>query len=117
LHHHFGCAAKSNWGQNHSRKHRDKSGINGDFLCIKGRYAFDFIDHPDRLKQPLIRREGKLQPASWNETLSLVADRFRDVRDKDGGGAAIGVIGSTRTTNEEDYFLQKIARDLADEQY
>jgi NADH-quinone oxidoreductase subunit G len=89
---------------------RDKSGINGDFLCIKGRYAFDFIDHPDRLKQPLIRREGKLQPASWNETLSLVADRFRDVRDKDGGGAAIGVIGSTRTTNEEDYFLQKIAR-------
>jgi NADH-quinone oxidoreductase chain G len=88
---------------------RDKTGINGDFLCIKGRYAFDFIDHSDRLKQPLIRREGKLQPASWNETLSLVADRFRDVRDKH-GGTAIGVIGSTRTTNEEDYFLQKIAR-------
>jgi NADH-quinone oxidoreductase subunit G len=87
---------------------RDKTGINGDFLCIKGRYAFDFIDHSDRLKQPLIRREGKLQSASWNETLSLVADRFRDVRDKH-GGTAIGVIGSTRTTNEEDYFLQKIA--------
>jgi NADH-quinone oxidoreductase subunit G len=66
------------------REDRDKTGINGDFLCIKGRYAFDFIDHPDRLKQPLIRREGKLQPASWNETLSLVADRFRDVRDKHG---------------------------------
>lgn len=88
---------------------RDKNGINGDFLCIKGRYAFDFIDHPDRLKQPMIRREGKLQPASWEEALSLVAARFQEVRDKD-RGASIGVIGSTRTTNEEDYFLQKMAR-------
>ena len=39
---------------------RDKSGINGDFLCIKGRYAFDFAQHPERLKQPLIRKDGKL---------------------------------------------------------
>ena len=88
---------------------RDKNGINGDFLCIKGRYAFDFIEHPGRLKQPMIRREGKLQPASWEEALSLVAARFQEVRDKH-GGAAIGVIGSTRTTNEENYFLQKLAR-------
>lgn len=88
---------------------RDKNGINGDFLCIKGRYAFDFIDHPDRLKQPMVRREGKLQPASWEEALSLVASRFQEVREQY-GGAAIGVIGSTRTTNEEDYFLQKLAR-------
>ena len=88
---------------------RDKNGINGDFLCIKGRYAFDFIDHPDRLKQPMIRREGKLHPASWEEALSLVALRFQEVRDTH-GGASIGVIGSTRTTNEEDYFLQKMAR-------
>jgi NADH-quinone oxidoreductase subunit G len=88
---------------------RDKNGINGDFLCIKGRYAFDFIDHPDRLKQPMMRREGKLQPASWEEALSLVATRFQEVRDQY-GGASIGVLGSTRTTNEEDYFLQKMAR-------
>ncbi len=88
---------------------RDKNGINGDFLCIKGRYAFDFIEHPGRLKQPMIRREGKLHPASWEEALSLVAARFQEARDSN-GGASLGVIGSTRTTNEENYFLQKLAR-------
>ncbi|HYN16341.1 MAG TPA: 2Fe-2S iron-sulfur cluster-binding protein, partial [Terriglobales bacterium] len=45
---------------------RDKSGINGDFLCIKGRYAFDFVEHPDRLKQPLVRKNGTLTSASWD---------------------------------------------------
>src|ERR1700752_2437203 len=44
---------------------RDKSGINGDFLCIKGRYAFDFANHPERLTQPLIKRDGKFVTASW----------------------------------------------------
>ena len=87
---------------------RDKSGINGDFLCIKGRYAFDFVEHSDRLKQPLVRKNGTLQPASWEEALELVARRFREARD--GGGSSIGVIGSNRTTNEENYLLQKFAR-------
>lgn len=88
---------------------RDKSGINGDFLCIKGRYAFDFIAHPERLKQPLIRKDGRLVPSSWEKALSAVAGRLREVLDKS-GGEAIGVIGSTRTTNEESYLLQKVAR-------
>jgi len=89
---------------------RDKSGINGDFLCIKGRYAFDFANHEDRLTQPLIRRSnGQLSPASWEEAFELVGRRFKEIRDKD-GGHAIGVIGSTRTTNEENYLLQKFAR-------
>jgi len=88
---------------------RDKSGINGDFLCIKGRYAFDFANHEDRLTQPLIRKEGRLTPASWEEAFELIGKRFREVRDTD-GGQAIGVIGSTRTTNEEDYLLQKFSR-------
>ena len=88
---------------------RDKSGINGDFLCIKGRYAFDFADHKERLKQPLIRRNGQLTPATFEEAYELVARRFKEIRDRD-GGKAIGVIGSTRTTNEENYLLQKFAR-------
>ncbi len=92
---------------------RDKSGINGDFLCIKGRYAFDFIEHSDRLKQPLVRKNGTLQPASWEEALELAARRFREARDTD-GGASIGVIGSNRTTNEESYLLQKFARLVLD---
>jgi len=88
---------------------RDKSGINGDFLCIKGRYAFDFADHPDRLKQPLIRRDGQLTLATWEEAFELIGNKFREVLDNK-SGQAVGVVGSTRTTNEENYLLQKFAR-------
>ena len=88
---------------------RDKSGTNGDFLCIKGRYAFDFANHEDRLTQPLIRKNGKLTPATWEEAFALIGKTFAGIRDTE-GGAAIGVIGSTRTTNEEAYLLSKFAR-------
>jgi len=88
---------------------RDKSGINGDFLCVKGRYAFDFAHNPERLMQPLIRKNGKLTPASWEEAFELIGRRFREIRDQN-GGAAIGVVGSNRTTNEENYLLSKFAR-------
>ncbi len=88
---------------------RDKSGINGDFLCIKGRYAFDFADHEERLTRPLVRKNGRLTPSTWEEAFELIGRRFAEIRDKD-GGQAIGVVGSTRTTNEENYLLQKFAR-------
>ncbi|HWR13894.1 MAG TPA: NADH-quinone oxidoreductase subunit NuoG [Terriglobales bacterium] len=88
---------------------RDKAGINGDFLCIKGRYAFDFVNRKDRLTEPLIRQDGRLRPATWDEALSLVVSKFKETRDTK-GGAAIGVIGSNRLTNEESYLLQKFAR-------
>ena len=88
---------------------RDKSGTNGDFLCIKGRYGFDFANHEERLTQPLIRKNGKLTPATWEDAFELVGKKFAEVRDKD-GGAAIGVVGSNRTTNEEAYLLSKFAR-------
>jgi NADH-quinone oxidoreductase subunit G len=88
---------------------RDKSGTNGDFLCIKGRYGFDFANHEERLKQPLIRQNGRLEPATWEEAFELIGKKFGSIRDVEGGGA-IGVIGSTRTTNEENYLLSKFAR-------
>jgi len=88
---------------------RDKSGINGDFLCIKGRYAFDFANNEDRLTQPLVRKGGRLVPATWEEAFEVVGKRFKAILDRE-GGRAIGVIGSTRTTNEENYLLQKFAR-------
>ncbi|MGA7560028.1 MAG: NADH-quinone oxidoreductase subunit NuoG [Terriglobales bacterium] len=89
---------------------RDKSGINGDFLCVKGRYAFDFAHHAERLTQPLVRKNGKLTPATWEEAFELIGMRFREARDGVEGGGAIGVIGSNRTTNEENYLLSKFAR-------
>ncbi|MFQ5926196.1 MAG: NADH-quinone oxidoreductase subunit NuoG [Terriglobia bacterium] len=90
---------------------RDTSGINGDFLCLKGRYAFDFTSHPERLKQPLLRRNAKLEPASWEETLRSVASRLKEVAER-AGPDAIGFIGSNRTTNEENYLLQRFARSI-----
>jgi len=86
---------------------RDSSGINGEFLCVKGRFAYDFVGSEERLKTPLIRRNGELQPATWKEALALVAEKFREVR---GRGGKCGVIGSTRTTNEENHALQRFAR-------
>jgi NADH-quinone oxidoreductase subunit G len=88
---------------------RDKSGINGDFLCIKGRYAFDFADNDQRLKQPLIRKNGQLTPSSWQEAFELIGKRFVEICNRE-GGRAIGVIGSSKTSNEENYLLQKFAR-------
>src|SRR6202789_933665 len=89
---------------------RDKSGINGDFLCIKGRYAFDFTAREDRLTKPLIKQaDGQFKPVSWDEAIDFAAKKLREIRDTR-GGSAIGVIGSNRTTNEESYLLQKFAR-------
>jgi NADH-quinone oxidoreductase subunit G len=86
---------------------RDRSGINGEFLCIKGRYAFDFTNHPERLTSPMINDGGKLEPVSWSKAIAHVAKKFQEVKDRAG---KFGVIGSTRTTNEENYYLQKFAR-------
>jgi len=86
---------------------RDRSGINGEFLCIKGRYAFDFTHHPERLTSPMINTGGKLEPVSWSKAIAYVAKKFQEVKDRAG---KFGVIGSTRTTNEENYYLQKFAR-------
>jgi NADH-quinone oxidoreductase subunit G len=88
---------------------RDKSGINGDFLCVKGRYAFDFAHHPDRLQLPLVKREGKLVPTTWEQAFELIAKKFQDVLTSD-GPTAVGVVGSNHTSNEENYLLQKFAR-------
>jgi NADH-quinone oxidoreductase subunit G len=89
---------------------RDKSGINGDFLCAKGRFGFDFVASPERLTHPLVRNtEGKLEPATWEKALRMAAAILKEMRDSR-GGAAIGVIGSNHTTNEENYLLQKFAR-------
>jgi NADH-quinone oxidoreductase subunit G len=91
---------------------RDKSGMNGDFLCNKGRYAFDFANNEARLTQPMIRKGGKesqLTPVSWEEALAFAGNKLRELRDSR-GPQSLGVIGSNRTTNEESYLLQKFAR-------
>jgi NADH-quinone oxidoreductase subunit G len=88
---------------------RDRSGINGEFLCIKGRYGFDFTSSEERLTSPLLRVNGKLEPVSWSTALQAVAKKFKSVKD---AGGSFGVIGSTHTTNEENFYLQKFARQV-----
>ncbi|MCX6625652.1 MAG: molybdopterin-dependent oxidoreductase, partial [Acidobacteria bacterium] len=86
---------------------RDRSGINGEFLCAKGRFGFDFSGHADRLQTPLLRVNGKLEPVSWTHALKTIARKFQEVKDR---GGEFGVIGSNHTTNEENFYLQKFAR-------
>ena len=86
---------------------RDRSGINGEFLCIKGRYAGDFTNHPERLLAPMVRPGSSFEPASWAEALRLVAARFAEIRAR---GGSFGVIGSNHTTNEENEYLVRVAR-------
>ncbi len=87
---------------------RDRSGINGEFLCVKGRYAFDFNQSTERLTSPLMRVNGELKPTSWGIALATVAKRWSELR-RDGRFA---VIGSNHTSNEENYLLQKFARQV-----
>jgi len=88
---------------------RDLSGINGDFLCVKGRFGFDFTHHPERIKQPLVRKSNKLVPVSWEEAALVAAQGMKDAL-AEGGPEGVGFIGSNRTSNEENYFLQRLAR-------
>jgi NADH-quinone oxidoreductase subunit G len=91
---------------------RDKSGINGDFLCAKGRFGFDFVENPERLIRPLVRNAaGNLEPTTWEHAFLHAAAGLKEVRDAKGGDA-IAVIGSNRATNEENYLLQKFARTI-----
>jgi NADH-quinone oxidoreductase subunit G len=94
-------------GQIMRGNNRDRSGINGEFLCIKGRYACDFNQHPERLQSPLMRHGHGLEPVSWSKAINAVAEAFGAALSR---GQEFGVIGSNHTTNEENFVLQKLAR-------
>ncbi|HKD10066.1 MAG TPA: NADH-quinone oxidoreductase subunit NuoG [Bryobacteraceae bacterium] len=87
---------------------RDRSGINGEFLCVKGRYAFDFYNHPERITAPMVRVNGKLEEVSWSKALATVASKFGDIKAR---GGKFGVVGSNHTTNEENFYLQRFVRE------
>ena len=78
-------------------------------LCVKGRFGFDYVHHPDRLTTPLIKRNGKFEEASWDEALDLIATRFKELKDKYGSDALAG-LSSAKCTNEENYLFQKFVR-------
>jgi len=85
------------------------SPVNKGHLCVKGRYAFDFVHSPDRVTEPMIREHGTWRTASWDEATAFVATRLRQIVEEH-GAHSIGVLGSARGTNEENYLAQKFAR-------
>ncbi|HEY6218263.1 MAG TPA: molybdopterin-dependent oxidoreductase, partial [Pyrinomonadaceae bacterium] len=89
------------------------NGINGEFLCVKGRFGHPFINHESRIRTPLIRykKGGKLIPATWDDAIRHVAERLDKIADEHGRNS-IGVVGSPRLTNEALYVLRKFATEL-----
>lgn len=82
---------------------------NNGLLCVKGKFAYNFINHPDRLKTPLIKKNGVFVESTWDEALDLVASKAQDLLDKSGNEAFAG-FASARCTNEENYIFQKMFR-------
>ncbi|MCF8248021.1 MAG: formate dehydrogenase subunit alpha [Saprospiraceae bacterium] len=83
--------------------------VNQGHTCLKGRYAFKFYNHPERLQYPMIRKNGTLERVTWDEVYDFLAERLLSIKDKYGPDAIAG-ISSARTTNEENYLMQKMIR-------
>jgi len=109
-----GCQIDYHVKDNHyafamAHENKFESQPNKGMLCVKGRFGLDFVDAPDRLRQPLIRKEGQLVEASWEEALGYTSERLKMVKEKHGPDA-IGFFTSAKITNEENYAVSRFAR-------
>lgn len=109
-----GCAIEleTEYGRVVAVNPSDVSDANIGNLCVKGRFGMDFIHHPDRLTQPLMRRGGKdspLEPASWDEAIAFTAKRLNEVKAEHGAHSLAGFT-SARATNEDNFVFQKMIR-------
>ena len=82
---------------------------NAGHTCLKGRYAFQFYNHPERLNSPMIKRNGEFEKVSWDEVYEFLANKFTTIKSEFGADAIAG-ISSARCTNEENYLMQKFIR-------
>lgn len=85
--------------------------VNFGNLCVKGRFGYDYVHSPDRLRTPLMRdsRDEDLVPTTWDQALTTVASRMNAIREAHGPDS-IAVLASAKCTNEENYLIQKLAR-------
>jgi len=88
---------------------RENPAVNDGWLCNKGRFAHQYIDSPERVTQPLVRKNGELKPASWDEALNLVSQRLGEIV-QESGPHSVGGVGSATVTNEAAYLFQKFMR-------
>lgn len=83
--------------------------VNGTSICVKGRYHVDFINNPDRLTKPLIKKDGEFVESSWEEAMDLVIDNLNSTK-KNYGADSIAGLSSARCTNEDNFVFQKMMR-------
>ncbi|HUE75798.1 MAG TPA: NADH-quinone oxidoreductase subunit NuoG [Chloroflexota bacterium] len=108
-----GCNIRVDVRDQEVKRHlsRENAPVDDGWLCDRGRFGYDFVNATDRLATPLVRREGELQPASWQEALEAIRDGFGGVAQKEGANAVGGIISPT-STNEEIYLFQKLFRGI-----
>ena len=83
--------------------------INQGKLCVKGWNIHEFVQHPDRITKPLIRKNGALAEASWDEALDYTVSRLKEIKEAHGSDS-IAFLASAKVTNEENYLIMKFAR-------
>jgi len=83
--------------------------VNGLALCVKGRYGWDFVNHPDRIDTPLIKKNGEFVEATWEEALDLIEQKLKQIK-QESGPNALAFLSSAKCTNEENYLMQKLSR-------
>jgi len=84
---------------------------NKGMLCVKGRFGLDYVNSPERLRTPMIRRDGELIPCSWDEALDFTVDKLKTIK-AEHGPDAIGFLCSAKVTNEENYAMMRLAREV-----
>ncbi|MDP3017494.1 MAG: 2Fe-2S iron-sulfur cluster-binding protein [Deltaproteobacteria bacterium] len=106
-----GCSLEVNVVGNRLIKVTTKEGLgtNNGVLCVKGRFGYEFVNSPERLRTPLIRDNGKLREASWDEAMTYVSTKLREIKEKNGPDSIAG-LASARVTCEENYLFQKFIR-------
>jgi NADH-quinone oxidoreductase chain G len=90
---------------------RENMAVNDEWICDKGRFLHQHVDHPQRLTQPMVRENGELRPATWDEAIARIVDTFERVAEQHGPNAT-GAIAAGRVSNESGYLLQKFFRQL-----
>ena len=107
----MGCSLREDMRENKIMRvvGLDQPQVNDGWLCDRGQFGYDYVNSAARLRAPLIRKNGQLEPASWDEALGLIAERLNGIK-ASAGAAAIGGIGSEVTTNEDSFVFQAFLR-------
>jgi predicted molibdopterin-dependent oxidoreductase YjgC len=82
---------------------------NEGWLCVKGRFGYGFVNSPDRLTKPLIKKNDTFEEVSWDFALDYISSKLKEIK-KEFGADSIGGLSSARCTNEENYLFQKFIR-------